>query len=131
MRESAPGRGIGSGVGTRSADRTLHAPCLRVGPLFRHRFERIYECRIDYDLDVNNRATMRVLGGYYKLRRLIRIYARDRELGLRPVEELSTRFSTRWPIISSTPSPFRSRPGRVDACPAGCIAGFSGRSSES
>ena len=92
MREIRPGPRIGSGVGPRSADRTLHAPCLRVGPLFRHRFERIYECRIDYDLDINNRATMRVLGGYYKSRRLIRIYARDREQGLRPVEELFDTF---------------------------------------
>jgi hypothetical protein len=67
-------------------------PVSALGPLFRHRFERIYECRADYDLDINNRATMRVLGGYYKSRRLIRIYARDRELGLRPVEELFDTF---------------------------------------
>jgi hypothetical protein len=67
-------------------------PVSALGPLFRHRFERIYECRIDYDLDINNRATMRVLGGYYKSRRLIRVYARDRAQGFRPVEELFDTF---------------------------------------
>jgi len=67
-------------------------PVSALGPLFRQRFERIYECRIEYDLDVSNRATMRVLGGYYKSRRLIRVYARDREQGLRPVEELFDTF---------------------------------------
>ncbi len=72
--------------------RLFTPPVSALGPLFRHRFERIYECRTEYDLDVNSRATMRVLGGYYKSRRLIRIYARDREQGLRPVEELFDTF---------------------------------------
>ena len=34
----------------------------------------------------------RILGGYYKSRRLVRIYARDRELGQRPLEELFDTF---------------------------------------
>jgi hypothetical protein len=67
-------------------------PASAIGPLFRFRFERIYHCRLDYELDVSNRATTRVLGGYYKSRRLIRIYVRDRELGVRPLEELFDTF---------------------------------------
>jgi hypothetical protein len=92
--EGNPPRAAGSGLGSGPAPLTalFTPPVSALGPLFRHRFERIYECRIDYDLDINNRATMRVLGGYYKSRRLIRIYARDREQGLRPVEELFDTF---------------------------------------
>ena len=63
-----------------------------LGPLFRYRFERIYRCRVDYDLDINCRATIRVLGGYYKSRRLVRVYVRDREQGLRALEELFDTF---------------------------------------
>ena len=67
-------------------------PVSAIGPLFRYRLERIYRCRVEFDVDVNNRATTRVLGGYYKSRRLVRIYARDRELGQRPLEELFDTF---------------------------------------
>jgi hypothetical protein len=67
-------------------------PVTALGPLFRHRFETIHECRVAYELDVNNRATVRVLGGYYKSRRLIRVYARDRDQGVRPIEELFDTF---------------------------------------
>jgi hypothetical protein len=67
-------------------------PVSAIGPLFRFRFERIHQCRLEYELDVSNRATTRVLGGYYKSRRLIRIYVRDRELGVRPLEELFDTF---------------------------------------
>jgi hypothetical protein len=67
-------------------------PRSAIGPLFRYRLERIYRCRVEYQLDINNRATTRVLGGYYKSRRLVRVYARDREQGLRPVEELFDTF---------------------------------------
>jgi hypothetical protein len=67
-------------------------PVSALGPLFRYRFERIYRCRVDYVLDINNRATTRVLGGYYKSRALVRVYARDREQGLRPLEELFDTF---------------------------------------
>jgi hypothetical protein len=67
-------------------------PISAMGPLFRYRFERIHDCRADYDLDVNNRPTTRVLGGYYKSRRLVRIYARDRDLGPRTLEELFDTF---------------------------------------
>lgn len=67
-------------------------PISAIGPLFRYRLERIYRCRVDFRVDVNVRATTRVLGGYYKSRRLVRIYARDRELGQRPLEELFDTF---------------------------------------
>jgi hypothetical protein len=67
-------------------------PVSAIGPLFRYRLERIYHCRCDFHVDVNNRATTRVLGGYYKTRRLVRIYARDREHGQRPLEELFDTF---------------------------------------
>jgi hypothetical protein len=67
-------------------------PLSAIGPLFRYRIERIHRCRVEYDLDISNRATTRVLGGYYKSRRLVRIYARDRQLGRRPLEELFDTF---------------------------------------
>jgi hypothetical protein len=88
----AAGSGSGSGLAPTPLAARFTPPVSALGPLFRHRFERIYECRADYDLDINNRATLRVLGGYYKSRRLIRIYARDREQGLRPVAELFDTF---------------------------------------
>jgi hypothetical protein len=67
-------------------------PVSAIGPLFRYRLERIYRCRVEYHVDINNRATTRVLGGYYKSRRLVRVYARDREQGQRPLEELFDTF---------------------------------------
>ena len=67
-------------------------PVSAIGPLLRYRLERIYCCRVDYEVDVNNRATTRVLGGYNKSRRLVRIYPRDREQGERPLEELFDTF---------------------------------------
>jgi hypothetical protein len=67
-------------------------PVSAIGPLFRYRFARLYTCRAEYELEISGRATTRVLGGYYKSRRLIRVYARDRELGLRPLEELFDTF---------------------------------------
>ncbi len=87
-------RTVGSpaGPGSASLATFFTPPVSALGPLFRHRFDKIYACRIDYDLDINNRATMRVLGGYYKSRRLIRIYARDRDQGVRPLEELFDTF---------------------------------------
>jgi hypothetical protein len=74
------------------APRRFTPPVSAIGPLFRYRFERIHHCRVDYGLDINHRATTRVLGGYYKSRRLVRVYVRDREQGLRPLEELFDTF---------------------------------------
>jgi hypothetical protein len=43
---------------------------------------------VDFTTDINVRPTHRVLGGYYKTRRLVRIYSHDRDFGRRPLEEL-------------------------------------------
>ncbi|MDR3622098.1 MAG: hypothetical protein P4L85_22300 [Paludisphaera borealis] len=67
-------------------------PVSALAPLFRARLERIYRCRVAFDLDLNTRATTRVLGGYYKTRRLVRVYVNDTELGRRPLEELFDTF---------------------------------------
>ncbi len=67
-------------------------PVTAIAPLFRARLDRIFYCRVDFDLDMNNRATVRVLGGYYKTRRLVRVYVHDRDLGRRPLEELFDTF---------------------------------------
>jgi hypothetical protein len=67
-------------------------PISALAPLFRARLERIYSCLCDFEIDVNTRPTTRVLGGYYKTRRLVRVYSHDRELGRRPLEELFDTF---------------------------------------
>jgi hypothetical protein len=67
-------------------------PISAIGPLFRLRLERIYRCHVNFHLDVNTRPTTRVLGGYYRSRRLVRIYSHDRVEGRRPLEELFDTF---------------------------------------
>ncbi len=67
-------------------------PTSALGPLFRHRLEQIHVCRVNYVVDINARPTIRVLGGYYKSRRLVRIYAHDRLEGRRPLVELFDTF---------------------------------------
>ena len=74
-------------------DRVLFEPPVSaLGPLFRHRLERIHLCRVEYTVDINTRPTIRVLGGYYKSRRLVRVYAHDRLEGRRPLTELFDTF---------------------------------------
>ena len=51
-------------------------PLNAIGPMFRFRLQRIHLCRVPYELEINDRPTNRVLGGYYKSRRLVRVYAR-------------------------------------------------------
>ena len=70
----------------------FEAPISALGPLFRHRLDRAYKCLIDYEVEINTRPTTRVLGGYYKSRRLVRVYSHDRQLGRRPMEELFDTF---------------------------------------
>ncbi len=125
-----PSRAAGSNPVARPAPMTalFTPPVSALGPLFRHRFERIYECRIDYELDVNKRATVRVLGGYYKSRRLIRVYARDREHGLRPIEELFDTFLHEMAHHLEYTEPFSFSARSCGACPAECTAGSFGRS---
>ena len=67
-------------------------PITAVGPLFRHRLNRIHRCRVSFAIDINTRPTERVLGGYYKSRRLVRVYSQDRVAGPRPIEELFDTF---------------------------------------
>jgi hypothetical protein len=67
-------------------------PVSAIAPLFRARLARVFRCRVEFDLDVNARATARVLGAYYRSRRLVRIYANDRDDGRRPLEELFDTF---------------------------------------
>jgi hypothetical protein len=43
-------------------------------------------------VDINPRPTIRVLGGYYKSRRLVRVYSNDRVEGRRPLVELFDTF---------------------------------------
>jgi len=72
--------------------RLFEPPLSALGPLFRTRLERVHPCQVDFEVDMNARATHRVLGGYYKTRRLVRVYSNDRELGRRPLEELFDTF---------------------------------------
>jgi hypothetical protein len=74
------------------APQVYEPPLSALGPLFRFRLEQIYACRVAFRIDVNTRPTTRVLGGYYKSRRLVRVYARDRKLGRRPLHELFDTF---------------------------------------
>ncbi len=67
-------------------------PLSAIGPLFRARLQRLHLCRVLYTLDINPRPTNRVLGGYYKSRRLVRVYANCSEKGRRPFEELFDTF---------------------------------------
>jgi len=67
-------------------------PVSAIGALFRRRLDRIHAPSTSYELDINTRATVRVLGGYYRKRRLVRLYTHDRETGRRPLEELFDTF---------------------------------------
>jgi hypothetical protein len=67
-------------------------PTSALGPLFRYRLEQIHVCRVNIIVDVNARPTSRVLGGYYRSRRLVRVYSHDLALGPRPLEELFETF---------------------------------------
>ncbi len=71
---------------------TFEPPITAMGPLFRARLDRIHDCGTPFVLDINTRPTCRVLGGYYRKRRLVRIYTHDRETGRRPLEELFDTF---------------------------------------
>ena len=68
--------------------RAFEPPISALPPIFRTRLDRVHACKVDFLADFNTRPTNRVLGNYYKARRLIRIYTHDRELGRRPLEEL-------------------------------------------
>ncbi len=79
-------------AGARPVARRFEPPVPALGRLFRSRLDRIYPCAVDFTTDINTRPTHRVLGGYYKSRRLVRVYAVDRGAGRRPLEELFDTF---------------------------------------
>lgn len=60
--------------------------------LFMARMRKIHRCKVAFEVDMNPRPTTRVLGGYYKTRRLVRIYTNDTSDGRRPLEELFDTF---------------------------------------
>lgn len=74
------------------APRGFEPPISALAPLFRARLNRIRLCREDYTLDINTRPTGRMLGGYYRRRKLVRVYSHDRHVGRRPIEELFDTF---------------------------------------
>ncbi len=80
---------VSSGTSTRAR---FEPPVSALAPLFRARLERIYSCEQEFVLDINTRPTVRVLGGYYRRRRLVRVYSHDRQTGRRPMEELFDTF---------------------------------------
>ena len=71
---------------------SFEPPISALGPLFRSRLNLIHACQVDFKVEFNTRPTNRVLGGYYKARRLVRVYSHDRVLGRRPLEELFDTF---------------------------------------
>jgi hypothetical protein len=72
--------------------RPFEPPLSAIGPMFRNRLERIYAWRVAFTIDINPRPTTHVLGGYYKSRRLVRVYSHDRKEGRRPLSELFDTF---------------------------------------
>lgn len=74
------------------AFRPFEPPASALGPMFLHRLGRFCTCQVGFTVDINTRPTHRVLGGYYKARRLVRVYAVDRHTGRRPLEELFDTF---------------------------------------
>ncbi len=102
------------------AFRAFEPPVSALGPMFLGRLGRIYDCRVAFRVDINTRPTRRVLGGYYKTRRLVRVYSHDREAGRRPLEELFDTFlhEVAHHLEYTEPDSFRARecgrvPGRM------------------
>jgi hypothetical protein len=99
---------------------TYQPPISALAPLFRNRLERMYRCRVAFVIDINTRPTTRVLGGYYRSRRLVRIYSHDRREGRRPLNELFDTFlhEVAHHLEYTEPQSFASRvcrrvPGRM------------------
>jgi len=72
--------------------RRFEPPVSALGRLFQSRLDRIHACAVKFEVDINARPTQRVLGGYYRSRRLVRVYSHDRGEGRRPLEELFDTF---------------------------------------
>jgi hypothetical protein len=91
--EQAPRRLAPEAISQASGPATAFEPPLSVMELmFRRRLERIYLCEVAYRLELNARPTVRVLGGYYHKRKLVRVYTHDLSSGRRPTEELWDTF---------------------------------------
>jgi hypothetical protein len=90
--EPAPPAPAPAELARTSPPRPFEPPISALGPLFRARLDRIYLCQFHFETDMNARPTTRVLGGYYKARRLVRVYIHDRKSGRRPLEELYDTF---------------------------------------
>jgi hypothetical protein len=95
-------------------------PVVALGHMFRKRLEQLYLCKINFSLEMNVRATTHVLGGYYRKRRLVRIYTHDTQTGRRPLDELFDTFlhEVAHHIEYTEPESFRARacgrvPGRM------------------
>lgn len=78
--------------GLHPSPRRFEPPVSALGPLFRARLSRVYSCKEHFDIDMNVRPTARMLGGYYRRRKLVRVYTHDRQTGRRPMEELFDTF---------------------------------------
>jgi hypothetical protein len=89
---AAPARPMTNPSGMLTSAYSFEPPVTALGPLFNRRLERIHVCRIKFMVDINSRPTQRVLGGYYRSRRLVRVYSHDSVDGRRPIEELFDTF---------------------------------------
>jgi len=85
--EAPSGTSVAEQPATRDP-RRFEPPVSALAPLFRDRLRRIYHCQVDFETDMNIRPTARMLGGYYRRRRLVRIYTHDTHTGRRSMEEL-------------------------------------------
>lgn len=74
------------------ASSSFEPPLGALGPMFINRLARIHHCSVSFTVDMNRRPTNRVLGGYYRRRRLVRVYTEDAQTGRRPIEELFDTF---------------------------------------
>ena len=74
MRGTLPVASRAQAEGPISPNR-FEPPASALGPLFRYRLEQIHICRVNPVVQVSTRPTLRVLGGYYKSRRLVRVYS--------------------------------------------------------
>ena len=96
--------------------RRFEPPVAALGRLFLARLARVHRCSVPFEVDINPRPTRRVLGGYYRSRRLVRVYALDRDAGRRPLEELFDTFlhEVAHHLEYTEPASFDNRPcGRV------------------
>jgi hypothetical protein len=81
-----------SGSSEGGAPARFEPPVSALGQLFSYRLQKIHACRVPPRVHVSSRPTRNVLGGYYKSRRLVRVYSHDTVEGRRPLEELFGTF---------------------------------------